>query len=421
MARTTRAAIGDEPSPHWIRAPGPPQLDPQADLEVLRERFHVGRLPDDHPVRVLWSADTERLTLHHLADDIKTVGNVPGAKALVKVLRRDKEGFEDFRYELRMAAALARSEGQRVLRLAGPNFGPDIEFTAKSGHRCGVACYRGRSTIGGIVESRAALKAISDRFLRRFAFKQLDADLLIEMIFPELPLRSADVGLASDLLHEFWLRVDVGQMDKNGIRVQRLALPPFPRHPGELRRCRIRFLLPLRVAERKRVLGHLRTKMPAEVEKWAASYGGVALLAVEESEGIHNGAIRTEIAEEMKDSSHAFAGVLLTHYPEHGMEHIDWIPRRGDALGLHVGIETFGMNFRVWAGERPAVSFTPDNATEEWDFVRTAHGPYQQLAKPLSLQSRHALLPPLKDPNRRPTQDPDFEANLRVAIAQVRG
>ena len=409
-----------EPTPRWMKAPGLAELNPEDDLPVLREAFGVSRLPADHPVRLWWSSEVERFTLHHLADDIRTVGEVPGAKSLLKLMRRDKDGFEDFRYELRMAAAVARCEGQRLIQLAGSKPGPDIEFTAKSGQRCGVACYRGRSTTGGILASRTALETISETFLRCFIFKKLDADLLIEVIFPEVPLRAPDVALASELLREFWLRLDVGAMERDAIHVQRLALPPLPKRSGQLQRCRIRFLLPMRAAERKRILGHLRAKVPAEVERWAASYGGVPLLAIEESEGIHNGSIRGDIAEDMKNSRHTFAGVLLTYYPENGIESIDWIPRDGDALGLHVGIETFGMNFKVWAGERPAVSFTPDNATEEWEFVRTPHGSYRELIKSLSLDSRHALLPPLKDPTRRPTEAPDVEATLRAAIEAIR-
>jgi len=145
------------PTPRWVNAPGLAELKPEADLPILRETFDVARLPVDHPVRVWWSSDAERFTLHHLADDIRTVHDVPGARSLLKLMRRDKEGFEDFRYELRMAAAVARSEGQRLMQLAGPSAGPDFEFIAKSGHRCGVACYRGRSVTNRIVTSGAAL------------------------------------------------------------------------------------------------------------------------------------------------------------------------------------------------------------------------------------------------------------------------
>jgi hypothetical protein len=70
--------------------------------------------------------------------------DVDGFKGLIKRMRTDSEAYQDYRYELRIAANISRSHTSRVIRLAGDNPGPDVEFISVNSKKCGLACYRAR-------------------------------------------------------------------------------------------------------------------------------------------------------------------------------------------------------------------------------------------------------------------------------------
>lgn len=411
----------ERPPARWVDAPCVPDLDTEADVELLDQAFGIARLADNHPVRELWMSSTPeaRWDLHHLADDVRVVGEVPGAKRLLKMLRKDAEGFFDFRYELRMAAAVARSSGQRLDRLAGPDAGPDIEFTSKSGHRCGIACYRAKPSPPSMAAAREALRRIATTFRRRFLFFPLAEDLLIEMTFPSFPIGAEVEKSASDLVYDFWLQHDAGEAERDGVKVRRLRHPNVPRFANEKRRARLRFLMPVRAAERARVLGHLGNKLPSEARSWAARFDGVALSAIEESSSIQTGALRAEVEAHLREPDQPFAGVLLTYYPLIGMENVTWVARPGDARGLHIGVETFGTNTAVWAGDAPRIAYTPDLSNEEWEFVQTSDGTTAELLLGLTLGTHEVRLPPLKPGVVVPTDDPDFEPNVRRALEKI--
>jgi hypothetical protein len=417
-----RSSLVIEPPPAWTGAPPSAPADVDADVALLREAFPLAELPRDHPVRTLWGRATERarFALHHLADDLRVVEAVPGAQSLLKLLRSDRDGFEDFRYELRVAAAVGRSPDQELLRLGGPAAGPDVEFISRSGHRCGIACYRARSATPAVDIIRKALTAVARSFNRRFTFYPVAGDMLIEVVFPIVPLRKTDEATACNLLYDFWLRHDVGVLERDGLKVQRLVLADLPRFPGERRRARVRFLLPMGKAERTRVLGHVGSKLPKEVASWAGSYTGVPVFAIEQSDSIHSGRLRGDVDVIMLDESHAFGGILMTYYPSaQGIESVDWVPRKGASLGLDIEIKTFGANTKVWSDGRPVVSITPEHAREEWEFVQSARGTSSAIVTSLSAGSHHVRLPPLRDPSRRPSEDPDFEHNLRDAFERI--
>ncbi|MBK8213243.1 MAG: hypothetical protein IPK71_05775 [Myxococcales bacterium] len=393
----------------------------EPDEKTLRAAFPFADVPAGHPLRALWSEPTERArdALHHLADDVRMVENVPGAKSLFKSMRTDPEGFDDFRYELRVGAAIARSAGQKLLRMGGPSSGPDIEFEALSGHTCGVACYRARSRTRAVEELHSHLGSIARSFFRRFVFYDVPENLLLEMIFPRATLTKREAADAFNVLYDFWLRWDVAQVEQNGIKVTRQMLPHLPPVAGQRRRARLRLIVPLRKAERERVLRQLDQKIAKEIRSWASGYKGVPLFAVEESDAIHNGCLREDLDAIMADANQTFAGFLLTYYPSRGIESGDWVPRRSSSLGLHIGIETFGPNLSSWSEGHTLMSVTPDHAKEEWEFVRTGTGSYSILVHSLSLGSHYARLPLPCDLTLPPTADPKFQEHFKAAMESI--
>src|SRR5690606_19834887 len=178
---------------HWLVETGD-AASAKSDLETLRRWLRPGDLVATHPVRVALDQPSEknRVLLTHLADDLRTAATIPGVQRLVKLMRRDTEGFGDFRYELRVAAALERVSSQSVRRLAGPASGPDIEFTARSGHHCGIACYRARSDSPNVAALRAISQQLADGALRAFTFSPLVASFCLELIFDRLPVQPED-------------------------------------------------------------------------------------------------------------------------------------------------------------------------------------------------------------------------------------
>src|SRR5690606_1127230 len=120
--------------------------DTNQHLRVLRDAVSFGKLSDEHPLRRTWMSPTSlaRFQLHHLADDLLSLKGVDGLEGLVKCLVRSADTYEDFRFELRTAANIARGKESSVVRLAGTRPGPDIELLSTNGKRCGIACYRAR-------------------------------------------------------------------------------------------------------------------------------------------------------------------------------------------------------------------------------------------------------------------------------------
>lgn len=145
VLRRRRAA---EPRPRFLEALGSQAVDDgiAADLDTLRENFDFRRLAATHPVRRAWATATPRalFELRYLAADLRAVQKVDGFERLAKRLVVDHEGYEDFRFELCIAAGLARARDQRVLHVAGEIPGPDVEVVTAAGHVCGIACYRPR-------------------------------------------------------------------------------------------------------------------------------------------------------------------------------------------------------------------------------------------------------------------------------------
>ncbi len=138
-------------------------------IRALRRHLNFRRIPANHPIRHLWStrSSESRFRLQHLADDLQSTEGVDGFPGLVRRMLEDGEAYEDYRYELRVAANLARA-GAHVTRLAGPTVGADIEFRTDRQLLCGVACYRTRSATPHAVAATKACGEISQRFLPVF-------------------------------------------------------------------------------------------------------------------------------------------------------------------------------------------------------------------------------------------------------------
>src|SRR5687767_14562318 len=107
-----------EPVMRWVNARCATFPDAEIDARFLREFLQFRKMSSEHPIRALWTAETvgARHALHHLADDIRQVRDVPGFLGVIRHLQADVDGYEDTRYELRIAAALARG-GQNIHRL----------------------------------------------------------------------------------------------------------------------------------------------------------------------------------------------------------------------------------------------------------------------------------------------------------------
>lgn len=405
---------------HWLDD-DPSRPDLASAVQVLHDHMRPQKLSSSHPFRRWWStrSDTNRLFLLQLADDINTVSTVPGATQLLKLMRNDTDGFADFRYELRVAAALARAPTQRVVRLAGPAKGPDIEFQADSSHRCEIACYAARSDPPAVKVLRSVASRVSGAAFRSFAFSPLSQSFGLEVGFDSLPVRLTMERAAIDLAHQLLSNsTSPAEVRSGTVFARRIRVPSDLGGPGAIRFVRLRFLFAIRAFENARVARHLNDKIAKEADRWAAGTKNVALLAVESPDGCGDIGLHSALKSAMDDPLSDFAGVFLTHYPLNGVESVEWLPRQGRSLNLHVEYRTLNDNMKTWAGGRPVVSFPLDHAREDWDLVQSAAGSFSRLVAPLSIGSHHVRLPPVANPSR-PTDDPNFRPNLDRAIERI--
>lgn len=407
---------------HWLESQSFGGQASRSDVEAIEQHLKPATLRAVHPLLEAWAQPSLRGAdfLWHLADDIKAVQGVQGAASLFKVMRQDIEHFHDYRYELRIAGAVAKPADQQLVALAGPDAGPDIRFTARSGHVCGVACYRANSATPRIARLRAVAHEVARSSLRRFTFSPLSELYAIELIFPSNRVSEAQqlaaVQLAARLLTEPFATPELAQCE---VKVRRVAVSPDLLLPGDLRRVRLRFLFPVRTDERVRVLGHLRPKIAKEMTSWANTFAGSPLLAIEESDGSQDGLVRPELNEIINGDGSPFWGAFLTWYPRSGPESVEWIPREKTSQGLHVEVMTFRDNMTTWAAGAPTMRFVMEYATEDWDLVQTVAGCSAELVEPLHTGTHVARLPRPQNP-RNPNADPAFRRSLEEATAHVR-
>src|SRR5690606_4953391 len=157
----------------------------------------------------------------HLADDLLSLKGVDGLEGLVKCLVRSADTYEDFRFELRTAANIARGKESSVVRLAGTRPGPDIELLSTNGKRCGIACYRARGEAVRVEAVDARCSDVMAEFGKAFYSHQVGADVGLEVLFPVFPPNDEDWIEATELLPRLWRTDAPPELDGDrGVRVR---------------------------------------------------------------------------------------------------------------------------------------------------------------------------------------------------------
>lgn len=395
---------------HWLSDMGLADTDAERIITTLNEHLRPGEVSEKHPLYDIWRQPSKRhcFELAHLASDCSVVTATPGADGLFGMMRRDAEGFWDFRYELRLAGAVGRAAGQSLIALGGSRRGPDIEVTSSSGHRVGIACYRASSKTQVAQQYRKISRELARRSLRVFHFSPLEASFCIQVTFQDAMPTESHRRSAKRILRRL-LTSGSGEpeMRANGVVAQRMILPEHLLLPQDLRRVRLRIIFPIRAYERRRVRRHLDEKLQKESVAWAARYDGKAILAVEESDGAPDGALSTDLRE-LLPAHPVFAGACLTQAayqseaaPDDArLERIRWIGNPDEANPterMRLEFRTFHENIDTWAGGRPIVSFATDHAREDWDLFATRAGSGNMLVESLKTSTHLVRLPKIPD------------------------
>jgi hypothetical protein len=359
-------------------------------IQVLERHINFLRVPRAHPLRHLWSTPSSkaRFELHHLADDISFLEHAPGFKGLLKRLLEDAEAYEDYRYELRLAASVARNRDQEILSLAGNAAGPDLVFRSRSGHRCGVACYRARTAIPALDKVSNECRQMVLSLGRGILNLPIGISCGVEVIFPEFPARPAHQGAAVELLRDICRIHSSSEFtNSSGVRARRVILLSSPWKIGTARRLRVRFLFPVPSAEKVRIDRQIADKLVKE-DRWASSFEGVAIMAIEQS-AFTRGLGKTDLEAVASNSGNAFTGAIatqLTHPTTNGIAHgFETVEHFIQCSGLNLRVETYGQNFRAWADDYAVVTFKPDHAEEFWDLWQDAVGIHLVQSNPLSM------------------------------------
>lgn len=415
--------LGGRDAPAWLQAPCADDVKKttHADFTLLRDAMRLDRLAKDHPFRRLWDTDGDqralseaRFEMHHLAHDLRTVEGVRGADELVRTLINDPEGYADFRYELRMAGAVGRSPGQKLLSLGGTRKGPDIEVQTRSNHKVGIACYRARSTTPALLDVGRVARELAQRLGDIVASAPYgdDVRVLMALNFERFPIQPEVADRAVDAFREVWLRpTGQHQASREGVAVRRETVrkSTIP----TTWEVRLVFRMPVPARERYRLKTHVEQKLAKEQDHWASAYDGVPVFFMEESD-FCLGISEEELALHLQpEASHSFQGILATLQffadgtvrGRHRMEQMDW-HARPPGTGLDIGIETFGQNLNSYAekGKHFLLQFNPSHAEEEWLLVRGTppEGVAGLPVRPLTMQ-RHLRRVPLRPDGSAPS------------------
>lgn len=373
--------LGGRNAPAWLQAPCEPAIKKgvRADFKLLQEIFSFDQLTDSHPLRQLWerqgdatSLSEARFEFHHLAHDLRTIQGVAGWQGLVKALRTDAEHYADYRYELRIAGAVGSAPGQQLLRLGGKGQGADIEVTTKSGHRCGIACYRAESITPCMQQSSWTHEALIKELGAIIVASPANAMIAIE--FPRFPIAEADGRSSVGAFKQLWANPAVAELSVEGVTARLLASQPSQNNGNWESRILLR--LPIPATEKRRLADRIRRKLEREHSQWAGDYQGVPVLAVEESDyslGVEKDSLAPLLA---TDASHSFAMIVCStaffrnngKYGRFRMEGISWHPREGAGSGMNLGVETYGENLARYGDGHAVLQFNPEHAEEEWLF-----------------------------------------------------
>lgn len=424
-----RRRLADTPAKNFLRGRCDETIQrfTVRDVRLLARLIPFKRLATTHPIFRVWTTPTSmaRFQIHHLADDLRLIEGVEGSRGLIKRLVEDPDAYEDYRYEIRMAASLTRHGNQRLVRLAGNNVGADIEFESVSGHRCGVACYRTSATIPAVGDASTACARIADAFLQEFAENPFPMDIGLEVEFPSFPATEAMVLEAPSLLVELWR--DFHEPRKHGVtgvRVERIKPLSEAVSRDCLRRARIRFMFPNQEWEKERARRHVLEKLDKESRQWAANFEGKRFMFVEESR-LSRGLNADDLKSLVAESGDAFSGMitsqLMYDMQPGGRAHaIEVIGRfvRDSEVRLH--IETLGNNTAAMSHEVPLVRFASLHASEVWDLWQATDGSCTGRAvKPLEMSVGMASVP-RQDSTRPIGSDDEFWQRFQEAVGTLR-
>ncbi|MEZ4296659.1 MAG: hypothetical protein R3B70_16955 [Polyangiaceae bacterium] len=324
--------------------------------------------------------------------------NIDGARNLFAQLRRNPVGFDDFRFELHLAGALARSQGQSVLRVAGDRAGPDIEAQTRSGHRCGFACYRASSEPPAIAALRESTNALV-RYVSPSVVSIAAGDQLLAIDFSAFPLRPTDSYTVRELVREILRRPEVPRVERGGITITRFKLPPGTKRSGDITTVRLRLQFCVPSWDRQRIQRKTLEKVAQESTSWASSYTGVPIFAVQESK---YGQDAASLASAVLASPNPFVGVMSI-FPAviphangtfHGLEDIQYQfrPNTGGAR-VHVALETFGDNIPNWSEGHVRIGAAEESAHEDWDISHRARGKYVECTQALTVYRAFSRVP----------------------------
>jgi hypothetical protein len=403
---------------HWLQEGAPEGIDAAADVDTIVSAISPNRLNAEHPLYRIWNepSDRARDELHQLADDIRSVVDVPGAAGLLRAMRSDRDGYRDFRYELRIAANVARSPGQTVTHLGGQGTGPDIEFKSRSGHACGVACYSARSDPPYIGEIRDTARALTTEALKLFIPAGLLEVFGLVVDFDHPPVDAEQVRDTIWILHPLLTNHFVPPKATRGqVTINRVPAPGTLRLPRERRLTRIRYRFSLRELEHRRILRHVQQKIATEANRWAGKYQGVPIFAMEESDGAQ-AQFKTEAPGLLKGSP--FVCTMVTSYTYGFLERIDWSFADHDRGFIDIGQQTFRESLNAWRGEDVTIELPLKYSTEDWDLFERPEGCGSFLVKSLTygvMYHRIGHLPP--GPN--PGDDPAFRALIEAAYQRM--
>lgn len=414
--------------PPWATATAVSSLQDawQSDAELLETVLPLRQLAGAHPIREWWETPTSaaRFEIHQLADDLRMIRGVDGEESLLGQVRANLVRFKDFRFELRLAGALARSSGQKLLRLGGDHAGPDIEVVLRSGHRAGIACYRASSEVPAIQDLRASIVS----HVRAFSATILagaSVDQLLAITFPRFPVNADDAGLARALLRRVLRSPEQPVHEDGGFRISRHTLPRNTRTPTETLRVRLRFQFPVPSWEKERVEDRVLSKGKREARSWAKAFNGLAIFALEES--LFGQDMLDKVAAVVSEQSPFHA--VVTSFPavvpdddgvHHGLDDINChfsktlsVPGKID-----IGIETFGDNVGSWSKDHGLVCVTDDCVSEDWDISRGPHGATIMRSQALQMYRAFSRVP--FTAGVPPESDPAMPQKVADAVIRLR-
>lgn len=413
--------LGGSNAPAWLQAPCAPAIKKsvRADLDLIRETFDFARMPESHPLRKLWDCQGDakalaeaRFEFHHLADDLRVVREVPGWPGLRRAMVSDADGYADYRYELRTAGTVGRAPEQQLVRLGAKGKGADIEVRSKSGHLCGIACYRAQSITPALRESPLVTFSLAQTLGNVVAKNPVEAGIDMVIEFSSFPIGDPERHSAIETFRQVWNNLDNPQASQGGVTVSRVGRrSSFS--PGHWE-VRLTFRVPVPAREKRRLTNNIKDKLVREHDQWGSSYPGFRLFCVEESDW-SLGAEQDEIKPLLSPPvPHSF-GMIVCTWPFFAdnldggrmrMEQIRWFPREESDSGVNLGMESFGENFESYCKDHVVLMHNPACAEEEW--ILRLGAPPENVAgsriRELSIQRTISRMPALED-GRVPTTE----------------